>query len=525
MVNLFSLYLFFINLCGLSFIFKKFFFKSKKITNLDLIYGFYLLLLLAIFGNFFIPLKFLFYPIILVGIISFFFNIKNFKLKFHYYFFIILGIFFISLSNGIAIDSLVYHLQIIQKFNANPIIFGFSNLEGKFGTNTPWQLIMSIFYFENSRINFIYYFNLIIFSILLYQGFILKKKNFSFLFLLFSIFYIFFYSTIHPSGNGIFLTLLGSPDTDIPAAFLCILSIYVFFDGKINNLSKLPFLVLLCFFTKISYAALFLFLINPVFFSKKNIILVIIPLFLWVLRNIFISGCIIYPLAFSCLDLAWTNIEGVKTMHQIAVGHTRDSGLKLNYMNPEYIKNTFAWFYSWLTNYFFKNSLIQSVILSSLLAIFSYYMTSKNNIKFLEKKKIILFSLFLFGSSFIWFQAPDTRYIIGILISMCAYFISYVYARNLWINQNSINFRFIFIVLFSLLLIKNYKNVYYFNNKSEKNEQFSNYEYTLIDSTNQIYRPKDGFQCADTSVWCVYSNTKLLIKQKFHTIEIINKNE
>ena len=523
MINLFSLYFFFINLCGLSFVFKKFFFKSKKIINLDLIYGFYLLLLLAIIGNFFIPLKFLFYPIVFLGTVSFFFNTKYFKLKFHYYFFIILGIFFISLSNGIAIDSLVYHLQIIQKFNTNSIIFGFSNLEGKFGTNNPWQLIMSIFYFENSKINFIYYFNLIIFSILLYQGFILKKKNFSSLFLIFSIFYIFFYSTIHPSGNGTFLTLLGSPDTDIPAAFLCILSIYIFFDGKINNLSKLPFFVLLCFFSKISYAALFIFLINPVFFSKKNIILITIPLILWVLRNIFISGCIIYPLAISCLDLEWANIEAVKTMHQIAVGHTRDTGLKLNYMDPEYIKNTFAWFYPWLVNYFFKNSLIQSVILCSVLAIFTYCITPKVNIE-IVRKKIIFFFLFLIFSFFIWFQGPDTRYILGILISMCAYFVSYVYICNHWLNQISVNFKLIFVVLFSLLVIKNHKNIYHFN-KSVKNEQFVKNKYMLIDSKNLIYTPKDGLPCADTSLWCVYIPTKLIIKQKFHTIEIINKNE
>ena len=121
MINLFSLYFFFIILCGLSFIFKYFFFKSKKITNLDLIYGFYFILVLAIFFNFFIALKFLFYPLIIVGIISFIYNIRYFKLRFSYYIFIILGIFYISLANGIAIDSLVYHLQIIQKFNSNPI--------------------------------------------------------------------------------------------------------------------------------------------------------------------------------------------------------------------------------------------------------------------------------------------------------------------------------------------------------------------------------------------------------------------
>ena len=81
-----------------------------------------------------------------------------------------------------------------------------------------------------------------------------------------------------------------------------------------------------------------------------------------------------------------------------------------------------------------------------------------------------------------------------------------------------------FVVLFSLLLLKNYKNIYHFN-KSVKNEQFTKNKYTLIDTKNLIYKPKDGFVCADTSLWCVYYTTKLVMKKKFHTIEIINKNE
>jgi len=272
MINLFSLFFFFIILCGLSFIFKYFFFRSKKIINLDLIYGFYFILVLAIFFNFFIALKFLFYPLIIVGIISFIYNIRYFKLRFSYYIFIILGIFYISLANGIAIDSLVYHLQIIQKFNSNSIILGFFNLDLKYGLNTPWHLIMSIFYFENQNVDFIYYLNLIILSILLYEGFSFKNKSFAFLFLLFSIFFLFFYSIIHPSGNGIILTLLGSPDTDISAAFFCILAVYIFLEKRKSNLLRLPFFILVCFFCKISYMALFLFLLNPFFFFKKILI-------------------------------------------------------------------------------------------------------------------------------------------------------------------------------------------------------------------------------------------------------------
>jgi hypothetical protein len=521
MINLFSLYFFFIILCGLSYIFKYFFFKSKKITNLDLIYGFYFILVLAIFINFFIPLKFLFYPLTIIGIISFFYNISYFKLRFSYYIFIIFGVFYISLANGIAIDTLVYHLQIIQKFNSNPVILGFFNLDLKYGLNTPWHLIMSIFYFETQKVDFIYYLNLIILSILLYEGFSFKNKNLAFLFLRFSIFFLFFYSIIHPSGNGIILTLLGSPDTDIPAAFFCILAIYIFLDKKKINLLRLPFFILVCFLCKVSYMALFLLLLNPFFFSKKNIILIIFPIILWIIRNLLISGCIVYPFPISCFNFEWANIDSVKTMYQIAIGHTRDWGLKLNYMNAEYTINSLSWFKPWLFNYFLKNSLIQITILSIFLGLITYLMNLKNTFKFVEKKKIIFFFLFLVMSFVIWFKAPDTRYIMGIIISINAYFILYFYYGNQWLFKIPINFNLILIFLFCSLILKNYKNIIYFN-KSIKNE-FVNYNFQLIDPILGLYRPING-QCIDMNFWCVYEGNSFSIKKKFHLLQI-NKNE
>ncbi len=521
MINLFSLYFFFFNLCGLSFVFKKFFFKSKKIINLDLIYGFYLLLLLAIIGNFFIPLKFLFYPIVFVGTISFFFNIKYFKLKFHYYFFIILGIFFISLSNGIAIDSIVYHLQIIQKFNANPIILGFSNIDSKYGFNNPWQLIMSIFYFENHKINFIYYFNLIIFSILIYEGFCRKVKNFfSSIFLISAILFLFLYSFLHPDGNGLILTLLGSPDTDFPASIFCILSVYIYLKKKNSNCQHLPLFVLLCFFCKISYFFLFIFLINPIYFSKKNLILISIPLILYISRNLLISGCAIYPLPASCFGFAWTDVSATIKLNNILTSFARDIGPRLNYMNFEYTLNSFDWFKPWFINYFLRNSMIQITIFSSLIVLVFYLINLKKNFDHLNKNMTLV--LFFILSLILWTRALDSRYILGILISMNAFSFTYIYLTCKSLNSLNFNFRILFILIFSLLILKNYQNINYFN-KNVKDE-FVNYEYKLIDAVNLVYTPHN--KCADISSWCTYKlTTKFIINKNLHLIEIITKNE
>ena len=520
MINLLALYFFFFNLCGLSFIFKYFFFKSKKIINLDLIYGFYFLLFLAIFSNFFIPLKFIFYPVILAGTISFFFNIRYFKLKFYYYFFIIKGVFFISLANGIAVDSVVYHLQIIQKFNAYPIILGFSNLDSKYGFNNPWQLIMSIFYFDNQKINFIYYFNLIIFSILIYEGLCKKVKKFSsYVFLISSISFLFLYSFLHPSGNGLILTLLGSPDTDFPASILCILSVYIFLKKKNLNCQHLPFFVLLCFFCKISYFFLFIFLINPIYFSRKNLIIISIPLILYISRNLLISGCAIYPLPVSCFSFAWTDVPATIKLNNILTSFARDIDTRSNYMNFDYTLNSFDWLKPWFINYFLKTSIIQITILSSLLAIVSYLIDYKKILN-VQIKNVTVFLFFAF-SLILWTRALDVRYIFGILISINAFFFTLIYLISKSLYSFNFNFRIFSILIFFLLILKNYQNINYIN-KSTKDE-FANYEYKLIDAANLIYNPLN--KCADIYSWCTYeSTTKIIINKNLHLIEIIKKN-
>ena len=77
------------------------------------------------------------------------------------------------------------------------------------------------------------------------------------------------------------------------------------------------------------------------------------------------------------------------------------------------------------------------------------------------------------------------------------------------------------ILIFFLLILKNYQNINYIN-KSTKDE-FANYEYKLIDAANLIYNPLN--KCADIYSWCTYeSTTKIIINKNLHLIEIIKKN-
>ena len=59
-------------LTGYSFFFKRLINTNKvEIFNLDLLYGFFLLLFISLFLNFFLPLKFLFYIIVILGVLFF----------------------------------------------------------------------------------------------------------------------------------------------------------------------------------------------------------------------------------------------------------------------------------------------------------------------------------------------------------------------------------------------------------------------------------------------------------------------
>jgi hypothetical protein len=521
MINFLILILFLIVVYGISNISNKIFSINSNGTILyDFFSGIHFIIFLSLILNFFIPLNLVSYLITIIGIFFFFRNISNLNFNFFVLIFI-LGIFYyISLSNGLAVDSKTYHLQIIEKFSSNKIIIGFSNLDFRYGSASPWHLMMSAFYFDFKSIKLIYYINITLLSILVFEC--LKKKNnykIEKLFLLFSIFFLILYSIVHPSGNGMILTLMGSPDLDFPGMILFITAIYFFFLSyrKKEIRDYLLIVSTLCFFAKLSYIASTLLILRFIileknFYKNRLFLLNILIISLWVIRNILISGCAIYPVMFSCLNnLPWSNILGVELWNNILTSYARDIGPRDQFMNFEYTLNSTEWFIPWLKFYLLQNSLIQSFLILSIIFIFLLSFIKLKKKKFIYSKKINFVIIILLSSLLIWIKALDIRYILGILISLVSITSILIFINIKFLKKFNKYFNFILIVLIFLILTKNWDN-YKFINKFNNENIYSN-KTEIFNEKFNIIKPVNNSFCLDVNEFCIYNEKDYKIRK------------
>ena len=136
---------------GYSYIFKSFIKnEDSTICNLDLLYGFFILIFLSLVLNFILPLKNFFYITFLVGFIFFIIAYvrKKIRINFIYHLIIIFAFIFIIYSHGDNEDSPMYHLQIIKWLYNYKISFGLTNLEIRFGDNSLWFNFLSLFQYK-----------------------------------------------------------------------------------------------------------------------------------------------------------------------------------------------------------------------------------------------------------------------------------------------------------------------------------------------------------------------------------------
>lgn len=495
---------------------------NLKIRNEDHIFGVILISILALIGNFILPLK-VFTPLIfIIGLTLFSINLikKKYELDFLKFLIILFLFCFFTHNNPLNYDSPFYHLQIIKWSSEYKISFGLVNLEQRYAMPSIWHQFLSFFNYTVFNFNPVYLISLVLFSLIFNQA--LGEKNYeklSSLYILFVSSFLFFFALIHPFQDGIIFNHLGSPETDIIGIIFFSYSFYFFLkileDKKIEDFHYLLLFVFYGILTKISYAYLGFLLLSSlyifkkkVFENKKIIILLSIATLFWISRNLIISGCFIFPISFTCLDFSWSNnINEIEYFLNEAKSWSRSTRLRTNAGNFDYTLNSMEWVVPWFKDYYLNTSILKILSVSLLVSFISLILgliLKKIKIRSVIKSNNLIIFIFVILGSYVWMQVPEVRYGHGLIILMI-YLSIIVTVKSLKININP-NKSFLksssFLLLF-FLCIKNYDVLKTFNNIFTREFDYSNFIRISNINKYEIYSPNpEALNVSDYKKFC-----------------------
>lgn len=375
----FLLYSYFFNFVG-----KNFLSISKSNFEKNFLALLFISLIVVII-NFFYPInlfiRVVFLSVLLcVTIINF---KKNYKLKIA----ISLILSFITILYLINTrhndDTIMYHLPYTAILNDHKIIIGISNIHERFGWITLLQYSNAIFNFNFIDKNFlnisIFLFHFTVIGFFLEQIYkninSYKKINILTLYSIFVIFALLIkYSRFTEWSNdhlGNLLTFL------ITFKALEIL-INTEQKDKMNNVFILYLYIAFLITIKNSYLLYLMvipliILINKhnlkIFFQSVPILISSTIVFIWLLKNILVSGCLVYPIKHTCFNFAWStlNTDSPSNVEKTYNGSNawakawpdRNKKIKIHkgqYSSEyeSYSKNIKYWFPAWKTKHLYK---------------------------------------------------------------------------------------------------------------------------------------------------------------------------
>lgn len=426
---------------GILVFFKSIFKKNWSIDKLEFygipIFIFYPIFSLFIIGNlsvvanFFIPIKELNLIWICVLIFLGLINLKEkfvIENKFLYLFTLIIVPAILSISSyGLKFhfDSVDYHLNFQYWIRENKIVFGLSNLYIAYGWSTIYEYILSNFWFGNNFLAlhfinitfFTFFYNFICFNLIFNKDLLLKIISIN----------IVIYSFLDNFGvkggaNGfVNIQMVGKPDEAAGIlffiTFILLMRDYLKNQFSIKNFLLLSTLSLFAFQIKIinSYLIIplvfYLFKLNVKNFSKiqfSYFFYLLSNLVFFVIKNIGISGCLLFPIHQSCINtLSWTNSKAVQYFSK---GVREGNNLAVNFS-----ENLFDWFYDWI-NHAYNYQIYSNLILSILIIWIINKLLLKNINKNLSKNEIIAYLFVLFLVIAFFLTGPTLRYGFGLFL-------------------------------------------------------------------------------------------------------------
>ena len=369
-------------------------------------------------------------------------------------------------------DACFYHYQLTNWNESYRTVPGIANIESRMGFNSAYSLLSAIFTFrfitgEQSFLLQSLLALLICFSII--RHIISSKYDIRYIIALFLYFLLCFY-------NLLFLT---NSSTDIVPT-LCVFYIVTCIAIKPNLLKRnylLLFFVPICLitfkFSTLPFSLLSLFILYSLYkqrnFRSLNfcICISVIVILFWCIRNVLITGYLIYPIyQIDLFSFDWKVPLYVAKEESRWIGEYPKIALVADYLFLKYFISTGGVFY-------YKSRFI--IVFSTYsLVLFSSLSPFIVGIAYLKKKKVStnLYMIFFILAIYITFgliSAPDFRFIAGAIYAMVVLEFIFIfkiirkqnyYTQNLW--------RHVYTLAVFLLFIISVKSVYngYFDVRS-----------------------------------------------------------
>lgn len=434
-INLIFLFLFFIFFLYGRAIFRIYSLISGKnhshVLGVEVSY-FYLLLGIAFYCNllvllnFFLPLKNSLFVFGLSAVILLFNLEKKIEFKFNLKTFapiLFFPLIFSFYNNTPSSDAFMYHFQNQRFIFEEKIVFGLSNLFPNLGFVSIIEYF-SVFFWTGENftlvglVNILFIAGFYYFIIGLWDSKNLQLKNISIVVLLVSLLDNFGYGG---GRNGyIFIQEIGKFDASFGIIFfICFVLIYIISQKPNLNDIDIHVAFLLVFFLgqiKSTGYILFFPLFIIVFLKKrfyifkailKNYFLIFIS-FIWIVRSLINSACLIFPVNFTCLpNLKWYFPEQAKLLSQGVISNNR---------NPESPYIAYG-NYDWIKSYWYPEN--KSYLLNFLITTFLIFFITWTKKKTETNKEHIILIVISLVNFLVWFLLfPNYRFSVGFFLSL-----------------------------------------------------------------------------------------------------------
>ena len=492
--------------------------------------------------NFFIPLSQLTNTLVYILIIVIFlFKTKLDFDKKNFLFLIISSLITFLLiikSNVNRPDAGLYHLPYISILNENKIFFGLSNIHSRFAHVSIMQYLSAInnnYLFLNNGISiplasivsfFYLYFFFDVWTIIKNKEHIDISKIFS----LFILIYISFKITRYSSfGN----------DAVAHLSYFYLISCILKNTLKEVNFSKILLISVFIFINKPMLGLVFL-IPSTIFLIKNNFKFIkifneifslsILLLSIWLIKNIIISGCAIFPIKYACIEkLPWTNIQQIKVSQIEGQAWSKAWPDRDNKkISMQEFSNDFNWVNAWKKKHmkYILNIIIPYTIILILIIIFIKNRTKdrraskKKEVDFLIRLWLsILTSLIGTFSFFLIF--PIYRYGYSYLITLIALLFVMIIKNNTKNIKNVFIFKF-FLVLSVIAFTAKQSQKIIINNENDKWPNIYTLDQSKIKKINskQKITIRDNFYyyyAEDGDKLCMYGSSPCIS-------HVVNKN-